>query len=191
MASRFKPCENGWYFAHPTDAGIEAAKEHAASQTEFVYEQGADDIYLGRLSEVAFSHFLTERFVPFTMNGGFDGLPDFVVGGNHVAVSVKCRSIKTGRMRPHYVVNVPEDDFARYRDHQFFFCCYEYPINRLLLLGGLSGAVFGSLAQRIRPGQELNPVTRAGEAALSVNANVLAPPMEWLWMLYGSKVRSA
>lgn len=191
MAARFKPCEHGWYFAHPTDAGIEAAKDHAASQTEFVYEQGADDIYLGRLSEVAFSHFLAERFLPFTMNGGFNKLPDFVIGGDHTGVALKCRSIKTGRMRPSYVVNVPADDIDREDIDQFFFCCYEYPINRMLLLGGLSIAEFKAFARHVGAGDTLNPVTRAGEANYSADARYLHPPMEWLWMLYGSKVRTA
>lgn len=198
MSTRFKPCENGWYFAHPTEAGIEAAKDHAAGQVEYVYERGADDIYLGRLSEVGFSHFMTERFVPFTMNGGFDGLPDFVIGSDHVGCSLKCRSIKTGRMRPSYVINVPESDFERAADEdrnkggvQFFFACYEYPINRLLLLGGISFKEFASIARRVPAGAALNPVTSAGEATVSMDAKYLRPPMEWLWMLYGEKVHYA
>lgn len=190
MATRFKPCEHGWYFAHPTEAGIDAAKEHAAGQTEYVYEQGADDIYLGRLSEAGFAHFLGERFVRYMLNGGFDGRPDFTIGEDHTGVALKCRSIKTGRMRPGYVVNMPEADIERAPD-QVFFCCYEYPINRLLLLGGLSISEFKALARRVRAGEDLNPVTRAGESAFSVDAKYLHPPMEWLWGLYGSTIRTA
>lgn len=183
--TRWKPCEYGWYYCHPTDAGLEHAREHAGTQVEGTYDAGRELIFLGRLSEVGLRLFFVERFMECDLNGGYDGSPDLILRG--LGCAVKCRSLNMGNFRPTYVVNVPADDLERrVQDEEYLFCCYETRKNRLLFLGGCSRQHFRERATYVRAGSELNPVTAAGEETYSIEARELTPPMEWLWLRHGA-----
>jgi len=162
--------EDGWWGVTPTAAQVDYARAERAARDELhprnTGDWNSEHRWMGHLGEVCLQEWLELGGIEFDRDGGINGLPDFTIRG-HTAEH-KNRSLFHGRMRPHYVVNVPRDHL--HRDVELYvFTCYEAHANRLLILGAIAKAEFMPVAAPGNEPQVLYP-------SLSIRADVLYPP---------------
>lgn len=171
----FRQAEHGWIAFQVFDSWVEEAKryrEALADRPDHVAYKD-DLLWVGRVFEMTFRAWLQEGEHPFTMNAGCDGRPDFELAG--WGIGLKCRTVKRGRMHPEYVVNIPDKHMQREVEQALVFGALELGQNRMLILGGMSRGRFLRDAEFIAKGEQINPYTRADEAAWSIPAHALTP----------------
>ncbi len=178
----FTRTANDWLTGVPSAETVDLAQRRRLLRDEevgpgtFICNYGVR--WVGELSEIAVSAWLTDEGIDFERHGGVDELPDFTVAG--ASVGVKCRTAQNAPFRSGYVVNV--HDYCRARpDRELLFCVYEMPPrNRLLIVGGITTAAFFDEATFVAEGALINPYRPASEATWNLPEDRLVRPEAWL-----------
>jgi hypothetical protein len=182
---RIASFEHDFIIADVGSAEVAKAKEIRERRDKLygnIYrEVASDQRWVGDLGELCFSCWLSLRKVSFTWldaDAAAAGNKDFVVGDTSVGVKTVKR--KSG-VKSDYTAQITEHHAEEPVD-AFFFLSYEYPRNRMWLLGGCTKAFFLNNAKRYGPGEQVhaNYTVREKHAILNLPIKLLHQPEDWL-----------
>ncbi len=159
--------------------------QHMRTERDRLYanlfrEVDTDLRWVGEIGEICFDAWLYDQ-------GDVDhewitdeaaGRPDFVVDGTTVGVKTVKRKVP---MQPHYTaqISVPH---AQEPVDDFFFASYEYPQQRLWLVGGIGRQQFLQEARYHAAGESVHAGyrVRGGHAIYNIEIRHLRAPETWL-----------
>ncbi|WP_018234188.1 hypothetical protein [Thioalkalivibrio thiocyanodenitrificans] len=106
------------------------------------------------------------------------GKPDLLIEGYPVGVKAVKRK---GPILSHYSMQITKAHAHEPVD-SFFFCSYEYPLNRLWLVGGISRLRFMREAVFVGEGEAVHSAyrIRPGHSIYNINVMQLIPPRAFL-----------
>lgn len=170
-----------------TAADIEAAQQMRAArdqQYRNIYEERDTDMrWVGEIGEICFNRWVRE-YTALSVEWITDevaGKPDFLIGGTPIGLKTVKRQVP---MQPGYTAQITAhhaDEPVEY----FFFASYEYPRQRLWLLGGIARESFLTLARYYPAGAQVhrNYTVRPGHEIYNIEIGKLTAPHAWITSL--------
>ncbi len=163
---------------------IARAKELRAQRDErygnIYVEADTDYRWAGEIGEIGFDTWLHRQGLTDYewVLEDVAGKPDFVICGATVGVKTVKRKV---RMQPDYTAQITARHAHEPVDF-FFFTCYEFPRQRLWLLGGIERDRFLREARYYGPGEWVHPhyQIRSGHEIYNIEVSHLITPAEWL-----------
>lgn len=162
-------------------AANEMRRERDARFGNVFTVKDSDQRWVGDLGEIVMAEWLEFRRGPeFTwVRDDAAGQPDIILPK---AVRVGVKTVKRkGGMRGGYTAQISRQHAHEPVDH-FWFQSYEYPMERMWLLGGIDKASFLAKAELYEGGQAVHQhyVIRPGHAIYNIDIGHLTPPEQWL-----------
>lgn len=143
-------------------------------------EADTDMRWVGEIGEICFNSWARENTtLPVEwITDEAAGKPDFLLGG--IPVGMKTVKRKVG-VRPDYTAQIT----ARHAEEPviaFFFASYEFPRQRLWLLGGAAKEYFLAHARYYPAGSQVhaNYTVRPGHEIYNIEIAKLTPPLDWI-----------
>ena len=158
-----------------------AIREKRDAQYGNIFLEFETDLrWVGDLGEICFNWWLKQNQIN-QFHWHLDnaaGKPDFTVNGKRIDVKTVKRKVPP---QPHYTAQIT----GRHKDssiQELFFCSYEYQINRMWFLGGISKVKFLESAIYYKAGDQVhsNYSIREGHEIYNTKIEFLTEPNRWI-----------
>lgn len=176
---------NGWLTANVPDRCLDIAIDMRAirdRQYRNIFEELPSDCrYVGEIGELMFHawlrHVLEYPYEWITEEAA--GKPDYILASQ---IAVELKTVKRGGpMFPHYAAGMTARHVDKPADH-YFFACYEKPLQKLWLIGGITKSEFKKHARYYGAGEVVHPgyTIRAGHEIYNIEIERLTKPKLWI-----------
>ena len=159
------------------DKAIRIRKQRDSQFSNLYQETKTDLRYCGDLGEIIFNSWVKQLKPVWHLNNAA-GKPDFTINDTRI-------DIKTVKRQSKPKLNYSAQITAKHKNtpiDDLFFMSYEYKINRLWLLGGISKKEFLDKATYYKAGDKVHDhyTIRQGHEIYNAPIKILKPPMEYL-----------
>lgn len=183
MDAHFQSGGHGWIECRPCDEMVAKARDLRERRDRLhpnIFAEHATDCkWVGELAELCVCSWLhAEGLSGIWHQANAVGKSDITCLRQQIGVKAVKRKVP---MRPEYTAQISARH-AREKSDWFFFCCYEINRGVMVLLGGISPAVFLSEATYLAAGHQVHAkyTIRPGHEIYNAPVAALKGPSPWL-----------